>query len=110
MLANGSILIDNPGMREVGIGEAGEGLETTFDPVFTLAKKCRFRDCTHTHEAGCAVLQAIATGEIDRRSYESYLKMEKEKNFFESSAKERHKKDKDFGRMMKNYHKGRVGR
>ncbi|OIP47463.1 MAG: ribosome small subunit-dependent GTPase A [Fibrobacteres bacterium CG2_30_45_31] len=110
VLANGSILIDNPGMREVGIGEAGEGLETTFDPVFTLAKKCRFRDCSHTHEAGCAVLEAIATGEMDRRSYESYLKMEKEKNFFESSAKERHKKDKDFGRMMKNYHKGRVGR
>jgi len=105
ILDNGGILIDNPGMREVGIADSAKGLEITFDSIVSLSKNCRFKDCTHTTEKGCAVLEAVEEGAIDRDSYENYLKLEKEKEFFESSAAERRKKDKDFGKFIKNYKK-----
>ncbi|MBI5522503.1 MAG: ribosome small subunit-dependent GTPase A [Desulfarculus sp.] len=107
VLDNGGILIDNPGMREVGIVDAAQGLQTTFDKIFDLAKDCRFKDCTHGNEAGCAVLEAVQKGEIDQGAYESYLKMEREKAHFASSVAERRKKDKGFGKMLKNYKKDR---
>ena len=105
VLENGGILVDNPGMREVGIVDTAYGLETTFDIIFSLSKKCKFKNCTHTNEAGCAVLEAIKNGEIVKSAYENYLKIEKEKTYFESSIIDRRKKDKDFGKMVKNYKK-----
>jgi len=105
VMDNGGILIDNPGMREVGIADAGRGLEVTFDTIAGLSRRCRFSDCTHTGETGCAVIAAVESGEIDPASYENYLKMEREKSHFESSAAERRQKDRDFGKMMKNYKK-----
>ncbi len=105
VLENGGILIDNPGMREVGIADSASGLEMTFDQIAEQSKKCRFKDCTHTSEIGCAVIEAIENGEIDKSSYENYLKMELEKEHFESTVAERRKKDKDFGKMLKNYKK-----
>jgi len=104
VLENG-ILIDNPGMREVGITNMTEGLEITFDEIVNLAKGCRFSDCTHTTEIGCAVLTAIKNEELDTDSYENFIKMEKEKMHFEADALERRKKDKDFGKMIKNVKK-----
>lgn len=105
ILDNGAILIDNPGMREVGIADAPGGLETTFDIIVSLAKNCRYQDCTHMHEAGCAVMEAVENGEIDRDSYENWLKLVREKAHFESTMAERRKKDKEFGKMLKDYHK-----
>jgi ribosome biogenesis GTPase len=105
VLEDGGILIDNPGMREVGIVDTAYGLETTFDKIASFSQHCKFKDCTHTHEAGCAVMEAVEKGEIDKSSYANYLKMEKEKAHFESSAAERRKKDKDFGKMINNYKK-----
>lgn len=105
VLDNGGILVDNPGMREVGIVDSALGLETTFDIIFSLSKNCKFKDCTHTSEIGCLVLEALEKGEIDENSYENYLKMGKEKIHFESSVVEKRKKDKDFGKMIKNYKK-----
>jgi len=105
VLENGGILIDNPGMREVGIVDTAYGLEITFDMIFNLSQNCKFKDCTHTSEIGCSVLKAVEKGEIDNGSYENYLKIEKEKTHFESSVVERRKKDKDFGKMVKNYKK-----
>ena len=105
VLDNGGILVDNPGMREVGIADTANGLETTFDKIFSLSQNCKFKDCTHTNETGCSVLEAVEKGEIDKSSYENYLKMEREKTHFESSVAERRKKDKDFGKMVKNYKK-----
>lgn len=105
ILENGGILIDNPGMREVGIADATSGLEITFDTITRLAQDCKFKDCTHTNEVGCAVLEAVAKGEIERASYENYQKLEREKAHFESSVVERRKKDKAFGKMVKNYKK-----
>jgi len=105
ILENGGILIDNPGMREVGIADATNGLEITFDMILGLSQSCKFKDCTHIHESGCAVLEAVENGEIDEASYENYLKMEREKTHFESSVVERRKKDKEFGKLLKNYEK-----
>jgi ribosome biogenesis GTPase len=105
ILENGGILIDNPGMREVGIADADGGLERTFDIISRLAEECRFGDCTHTSERGCAVISAVESGEIDRASYENYMKMEKENAHFESTIAERRSKDKSFGKMLKNYKK-----
>jgi ribosome biogenesis GTPase len=105
VLDKGGILIDNPGMREVGIADAGSGLEITFDLIFQLSSDCKFKDCTHTSEVGCAVLEAIENGEIDGASYENYRKMEREKAHFEATAAEKRKRDKEFGKIMKNYKK-----
>jgi len=107
VLENGGILIDNPGMREVGIADTSGGLESTFDLISSLSENCKFRDCTHTTEAGCSVLNALENNEIEKSSYENYLKMEREKAHFESSVEERRKKDKDFGKMLKYYKKNR---
>lgn len=105
ILENGGILIDNPGMREVGIADSTSGLEITFEKIISLAQNCKFKDCTHTVEVGCAVIEAIAKGEIDRASYDNYLKIESEKAHFESSVVERRKRDKEFGKMVKDYKK-----
>jgi len=105
ILENGGILVDNPGMREVGIADTTSGLETTFDKIVSLSQNCKFKDCTHSNETGCSVIEAVEKGEIDKASYENYMKMEREKAHFESSVVERRKKDKDFGKMIKNYKK-----
>jgi ribosome biogenesis GTPase len=105
MLKNGGLLIDNPGMREVGIADALNGLEITFDIIVSLAQKCKFKDCTHTSEIGCRVIEAVEKGEIDSASYENFLKIEKERAYFESTVQERRLKDRKFGKMIKNYKK-----
>jgi ribosome biogenesis GTPase len=92
-------------MREVGIVDTTDGLESTFDKIISFSENCKFKDCTHISEPGCSVLQAVEKGELDKSSYESYLKMEKERAHFESSIAERRKKDKIFGKMIKNYKK-----
>jgi len=103
VLENGGILIDNPGMREVGIADSTDGLEITFETIIEQSRVCKFKDCTHTTEIDCAVIAAVESGEIDKSSYENYLKMELEKEHFESTIAEKRKKDKDFGKMIKNY-------
>ena len=105
VLENGGILIDNPGMREVGITDSTGGLEITFEIITELSKECKFQDCTHTTETGCAVLAAVDKGEFDKSSYENFLKMEREKEHFESTVAEKRRKDKFFGKMMKKYKK-----
>jgi len=105
VLENGGILIDNPGMREVGIASSSGGLEITFDMIVSLSKNCKFKDCTHTSEVGCAVLEAVENGEMDNNSYENYLKMEREKAHFEATVAEKRNRDKQFGKIMKNYKK-----
>lgn len=108
VLENGGILIDNPGMREVGITDSTDGLEITFETIVELSKDCKFKDCTHTTETECAVIESVESGEIDKSSYENYLKMEREKEHFESTVAEKRKKDKDFGKMIKNYKKTKM--
>jgi len=105
VLENGGILVDTPGMKEVGIADTAIGLETTFDEIISLSQKCKFKDCTHTTEIGCSVLEAVEKGEIEKCSYENYLKMEREKAHFNSTIEEKRKKDKEFGKMVRSYKK-----
>jgi ribosome biogenesis GTPase len=101
VLEQGGILIDNPGMREVGIAEASAGLEITFDLITKLSGDCKFADCTHTNETGCVVIEAVNNGEIDKASYNNFLKMEREKVRFQESVAEKRKKDKAFGKICR---------
>jgi len=101
LLESGGILIDNPGMREVGLTDMTEGLRMSFEDINELSKKCRFADCTHIHEKDCAVLCAVNSGKIDSDSYENFLKMIREKNHFESTEIEKRRKGKDFAKMVK---------
>lgn len=105
LMPDGSLIIDNPGMREVGIADTTIGLETTFEKIISYSQNCKFKNCSHTVEVGCSVLAAVRGGDIDKELYENYLKMKKEKAFFDSSITERRKKDRDFGRMVKYYKK-----
>lgn len=105
VLENGGILIDNPGMREVGIVDTADGLETTFDIVFSLAQNCKFKDCTHTNETGCSVIEAVEKGMLDKSLFENYQKMQRERLFFETSVAEKKKKEKIFGKILKDYKK-----
>jgi ribosome biogenesis GTPase len=105
VLENGGIIIDTPGMREVGIADSAGGLEITFDTILSLARKCRFKDCTHTNEVGCSVIEAVNNGEIDKSFYENYLRLQRENAHYESTIAEKRRKDKVFGKLLKNYHK-----
>ncbi len=107
VLDGGGVIIDNPGMREVGLTDPGAGLETTFEEIAKLADNCRYQDCTHTNEAGCAVLEALEQGDLDPAAYENFSKMLREQEHFESTVAEKRKKDKDLGKLIKNYKKGK---
>lgn len=101
ILNDGGILIDNPGMRELGMAGTEESLEDAFDIIKDYAKGCRFSDCTHQHEEGCAVLKAVNSGEIDFESYNNYLKLRRETIHYQSSEVEKRKKGKNFAKMVK---------
>lgn len=102
VLENGGILIDTPGMREVGMIEAGAGMEMTFDDIAELAMNCKFNNCTHVDEPGCKVLEAVEDGELSDEEYENYKKLERQTEHFTSSVAEKRQKDKAFGKMIKN--------
>ncbi len=105
VLESGGIIIDNPGMREVGITDTTDGLELTFEQIFELSENCRFSDCQHVHEKGCAILDALDNNQLDTDSYDNYLRMEREKTFFESSQQDKKRKDKNLGKMIKSAQK-----
>jgi ribosome biogenesis GTPase len=101
VLNQGAMLIDTPGMRELGnIGDS-TGIEETFIDIQELSRTCRFIDCTHTAEPGCALLAAIGEEKLSEERYQSYLKLIKESEFNEMSYLEKREKDKKFGQFIK---------
>lgn len=98
-LASGAWVIDTPGMRELKVGVVDSGLRTVFDNIESLATQCHFRDCRHEAEAGCAVLAAIAAGQLDPRRLTSYRKLQREAAHASMSIAERRERDRRFGRM-----------
>ena len=78
MLPGGGMLLDTPGMRTVLMWEGEEGLKTTFEDIEAIAARCRFRDCKHEAEPGCAVREALETGQLDHGRYNNYRKVGKE--------------------------------
>lgn len=83
MLQNGTMVIDTPGMRELGMWNASEGLDSAFTDIEELSTQCRFNDCSHENEPGCAVKSALETGELTAARWQSYLKLKREIRFAE---------------------------
>jgi ribosome biogenesis GTPase len=100
VLESGALLIDMPGMRELGMLGVSEGLDDAFADVGELAKNCRFTDCDHTSEPGCAVRAAIERHELSDERLQDYMKLRKESAFHDLSYVERRKKDREFGRFV----------
>jgi ribosome biogenesis GTPase len=104
---NGAMLIDNPGMREFGILGAEEGMNDSFADIYELALQCKFKDCSHANEPGCAVLSAIGEGSLNRAHYQNFIKLRSESEFHDLSYLEKRNKDKAFGRYIKSAKKER---
>jgi len=84
VLEQGALLIDTPGMREVGILAVGDGMDDNFDDIKDLALQCRFTNCGHGNELGCAVLHAIKEGELHLERYQNYIKLKMESEINEN--------------------------
>lgn len=81
LLPSGALLLDSPGMRELGVWAADEGVAATFADIEAVAASCRFADCTHSHEPGCAVRIAIDSGELDESRWRAFGKLQRELAF-----------------------------
>ncbi len=101
ILENGSIIIDNPGMRELGVISNESGIGDTFNEIDELSAQCRYKDCTHTVESGCAVLGAVERGEISEDRYNNFIKIYKESLYNEMSYVDKREKDKKFGKYVR---------
>jgi len=112
LLPGGGMLIDTPGLRELQLWDAKDGIEAVFEDVLSLATRCRFRDCRHAGEPDCAVLKAREDGTLDPRRLESYRKLEREREFSESqrdpaARAARLRKFKQITREHRRLHKNR---
>jgi ribosome biogenesis GTPase len=101
VLDQGAMLIDTPGMRELGNIGVSTGIDETFTDIQELSKGCRFTDCTHTTETGCSILMAIENRELSEERYRSYLKLMKESEYHQMSYVEKRRKDRKFGQFIK---------
>ncbi len=111
-LPGGGLMIDVPGMRELRVADVDEALGHVFEDVEKLATQCKFSDCKHTNEPGCAVLAAVNCGQLDGRRLESYHKLKRENEHATASLAEKRAKDRSFGKMVKGaiIHKQKTGR
>jgi len=105
ILEQGGLIIDNPGMRELGNIGVQEGLDETFKDIAELAQNCRFKNCTHSDEPGCSVIQEVKEGKLDEKRHQNYLKIRKESEYYEMSYLEKRQKDKKFGKFIKKHKK-----
>jgi ribosome biogenesis GTPase len=92
-LPQGGLVLDTPGMRELQLWEASDGIQGSFEDIVLLAHSCRFRDCTHRSEPGCAIRKAIKSGKLKSARYESYLKLQRELKFLETRRDKRAQSD-----------------
>ena len=97
----GAMLVDTPGMRELGNFSVNLGLDETFVEIIALSEKCHFNDCTHVQEKGCAVKNAVENGELSQKRYQNYIKIKKESVYNELSYFEKRQKDKQLGKFYK---------
>ncbi|HEX3048170.1 MAG TPA: ribosome small subunit-dependent GTPase A [Bacillota bacterium] len=111
LLPQGGMVIDTPGLRELSLWNGDEGLDNVFTEIEALARQCRFSDCNHQDEPGCAVKAAISEGSLEPKRYESYLKLRKEMVYMESKQNQRirieqKRRMKEIAVFSKNFKKG----
>lgn len=100
-LDSGAMIIDTPGMRELSGVSMDEGLSNTFSEIEALALQCKFANCSHSNEKGCAIVAAINADELSEDRFQNYLKMQRESDFNQMSYVDKRKKDKGFTKMTK---------
>jgi ribosome biogenesis GTPase len=102
LLPTGALMVDTPGMREFGLAlEESQYVSDLLPEIEKYSLQCRYHDCLHVNEPGCAVIDACRQGRIDPALYEGYIKLLKEKNHFDLRAYDRKKLGKRFGKMVK---------
>lgn len=106
-LKNDAMIIDTPGMRELGNIGISTGINKTFNEINELSDLCLYKNCTHTNEKGCAVLQALKNGKISEERFRNFVKMNKETAFNEMSYIEKRRKDKNFAKLCKSVMKNK---
>lgn len=106
-LSTGGVLIDNPGIRELQLPACEDGLHDVFDDIVGLAAQCRFNDCNHNGDAGCAVTAAVEAGELEERRLANYLKLLAEQAHNARTLAERREADRKLGRFYKSVIKGK---
>jgi ribosome biogenesis GTPase / thiamine phosphate phosphatase len=102
-LKNGSMLIDTPGLREVGLTGTEAGLYETFSDITTLAENCRYRDCRHEKEPGCAVRAACEAGNLHPEKLENYLRLKRESDYYQMPDHEKRRQNKNFAKTIKEF-------
>lgn len=107
VMPSGGLLLDTPGMRELQLLDCAEGLEATFADIVDLATQCRFSDCQHQSEPGCAVKQAIENGSLDQRRLKSYQKLLREQAFNSASVAEKRAQSRNFAKYVKQVQSGK---
>jgi ribosome biogenesis GTPase len=100
-MLGGGWIIDTPGMRALRLADAAEGIDAVFDDVTGLAEGCRFRDCTHDAEPGCAVRAAIDVGDLAADRLERWRKLRREDRYNSETLAEARARDKEFGKMVR---------
>jgi ribosome biogenesis GTPase len=100
-LAQGGWLLDTPGMREIQLTDSENGLSEVFDDIERLVASCRFSNCTHESEPGCAVQAAVAEGQLDPNRLARWMKLRAEERFNSETLAERRSRDRAFGRMVR---------
>jgi ribosome biogenesis GTPase len=100
-LENGAMVVDTPGMRELGNMDVNEGIEETFDDISALGAGCRFNDCSHVGTLGCAVALAVEEGTLSKARYNNYVRLIKEAAFHDQSALEKRDQDKKLTRFYR---------
>lgn len=101
LLENGALVVDTPGMRELGMWGVDSGIDTTFADIEELARNCKFKNCTHTKEPGCAVRMAIVDGSLSEDRYRSFTKLTAENAYAEDSESYLAAKEKKFKEIAK---------
>lgn len=101
LLPGGGLLLDSPGLRELQLSDCEDGVASLFDEIEAVARNCRFNDCQHLGEAGCAVVAAAERDELDPRRLTNYLKLKAEQKRADQTLVEKRRKDKNFGKMCK---------
>jgi len=99
LLEQGGMIVDMPGMRELAIAEVSEGIEESFEDILELALSCRFSNCGHSNEPGCAIVAAIENDELDIDHYDNYLKIQKESAHHKTSHIKERRKGKNASRL-----------
>jgi len=110
LVRGGCLVLDTPGMRELQLTDAASGIGDVFADLHALSTQCRFTDCQHQTEPGCAVLKALEHGEVDAARLHRWRKLVAEDAFNSSTLAERRSKDKAFGKMVRRVSKQKVKR